>query len=81
MGIMLGANENQASENGKMSPVLATWDIRSGNRSAVNDERGLLAKAREMRVQSTWSIQPMRSNLAPIFTKGTHGNKGTSYCG
>ena len=49
--------------------VLATWDIRSGNRPVVYDEGGFLVKAREMRVQSTRSILRMRSDHAPIFTK------------
>ncbi len=47
----------------------ATWDIRSGNRPVVYDEGGFLAKACEMRVQSTRSILRMRSDHAPIFTK------------
>jgi hypothetical protein len=43
--------------------VLATWHIRSGNRPVVHDEGGFLAKTREMRVPSTWSILRMRSHL------------------
>jgi len=37
-------------------PVLATWDIRSGNGHIARDRTRLLAQTREMRVQSTTSI-------------------------
>ncbi len=47
----------------------SAWDIRSGNRPVVCDEGGFLAKACEMRVQSTRSILRMRTDHAPIFTK------------
>ncbi len=49
--------------------VLATWDIRSGNWHIAHDGASFLAKACEMRVQSTRSILRMRSDHAPIFTK------------
>jgi hypothetical protein len=52
-----------------VDPVLATRDIRSGNLPVVYDEGGFLAKACEMRVQSTRFILRMRSDHAPIFTK------------
>ena len=47
--------------------VLATWDICSGNWSAVHDEGGLLAKTWEMRVQSTQSIlRPFSQRRGPL---------------
>ena len=49
--------------------MLATWDIRSKNRPVVDDEGGFLAKAREMRVQSTRSILRVHSGYASIFPK------------
>ena len=57
------------TEDGKRleAGVLATWDICSGNWSAVHDEGGLLAKTWEMRVQSTQSIlRPFSQRRGPI---------------
>ena len=44
-------------------PVLATWDIRSINRTVVYDGVNFLVKARGMRVQSIGSILRMRSDI------------------
>ena len=51
--------------NDKNQPVLATWDIRSGNRPIVDDGASFLANAHEIRVQSTRSLR-MRSDRTPF---------------
>jgi putative transposase len=50
-------------------PVLATWDICSGNWHSARDRTRLLAQACEMRVQSTMSILLVLSSQVLIFTK------------
>jgi hypothetical protein len=52
-----------------LGPVLATWDIRSGNWHMARDRPRLLAEACEMRVPSTPSMLLVLSGQVPIFTK------------
>jgi hypothetical protein len=52
-----------------LGPVLATWDIRSGNGHMARDRTRLLAQACEMRVPSTPSMLLVLSGQVPIFTK------------
>jgi hypothetical protein len=53
----------------KLLPVLATWDIRSGNWAYCADGASIFAKVGEIRVQLTRFILRIPSDHTPIFTK------------